>query len=182
MATFTYPTSQELSAIAQIKTPRLTADRPIFDIMPIRDVDAFLVSWEQQDNYTGLQNLRGLNGEPTRVKKIGLNRFDMRPGVYGEFMTVDELEITARRQMGTFGTPINISDLVMQRQDQLLGRRLDRIEYIGWKLLTAGTFSIAMPYGAGVAHTDSYTLQTFTASPLWTTVATATPLNLPSSN
>jgi hypothetical protein len=176
MATFVYPTSQELSLIAQEKAPRLMADRPIFDIMPVRDVDAFLVSWEQMDNYTGLQNLRGLNGEPTRVKHLGSKRYDMRPGTYGEFTTIDEMELTARRQLGTHGTVIDVSDLVMMRQDHLLGRRLDRIEWIGWKLLTAGIFSVALPYGTGVLHTDAYTFQTFTASPLWTVPATATPL------
>jgi hypothetical protein len=169
-----------LSEIAQEKAPRLMQDRPVFQILPIRTVDAFLVSWEQKDNYTGLQQLRGINGEPARVKHVGGKRFDVQPGIYGEFKNIDELMLMQRRQWGTFGTPIDISDLVMEAQDHLLERRLDRIELIGWTLLSTGTFSVAMPgvtaSQGGIAHTDTYPLQTYGAGVAWATVATATPL------
>ena len=189
MATFTYPTSWELEQIAQDKLPRLMKDRPIFDILPVRNYDAALVSFEQGDNYTGLQQIRGLNGQPSRVKRVGMKRYDFTPGVFGEFTEIDEKEITQRRQYGTFGQPINISDLVTMAQDQLLGRELDRIEYIGWTLLVTGTFSVALPYGSQNAATDTYTVgssgastvgiyefQSLTASVGWTTPATSHPL------
>jgi len=64
---------------------------------------------------------------------------------------------------------------VMECQDQLLGRRLDRIEKIVWDLLTAGTFSVAGPDGVTM-HTDTFTLQTASAAVAWATFATATPL------
>jgi hypothetical protein len=52
MATdYVYPDSLALRLIAQDKIPRLTADRPVFDIFPMRDVDDWLIAWEQQDNY-----------------------------------------------------------------------------------------------------------------------------------
>jgi hypothetical protein len=175
MATFTYPTNMELRTIAQEKTPRLTRDRLIFDIMPLRDVNASRVRWEQQDNWTGLQQLRGINGEPSRVKRTGQKTFDMEPGVYGEFSLIDEKEMTERAQFGTWADTINVDDLTMTEQDRLLGRELDRIEYIGWKILQ-GTFSVALPYGAGVVHTDTYTPQTFVAGITWATAATAIPL------
>lgn len=175
MPTFVYPTSVELNQIAQDKMPRLTADRPIFDLFPIRNVDAHLLRWEQKDNYLGLQQLRGLNGDPPRIKRVGGKVYQMEPGVYGEFGRIDELELTTRRQWGTFNQPISIDDLVMEIQDQLLGRMLDRLEQIGWTLLTTGTFSVAGPTGQTI-HTDSYTTQTFTAGTVWSTVATSTPI------
>jgi hypothetical protein len=109
------------------------------------------------------------------VKKVGVNRFEVRPGVYGEFIRIDEVELTRRRQIGTFGTPIDVSDLVLEAQNHLLVRRLDRIEQIGWDLLTTGTYSVPAPDGVTL-KTDSFTLQTFTASVTWATEATATPL------
>jgi hypothetical protein len=90
-------------------------------------------------------------------------------------MTVDEIELTRRRPLGQFSGSVQISDLVMQRQDQLLGRRLDRIEKIGWDLLTAGTFSVTGPDGMTL-HSDTYTFQTASAAVAWATFATATPL------
>ena len=175
MAEFTYPTNAELREIAQDLLPRLAADRPVFDFMPIEEPDAFLVMWEQEDSYTGLQQVRGLNGAPPKVQRVGLKRYQMQAGVYGEYIPLDETELTVRRQYGTFATPVDISDLVMRAQRQLLVRRLDRIETILWTLLTTGTFSVPGPSGA-ILHQDSFSLQTFTASTPWATAATSTPL------
>src|SRR5262245_52350418 len=140
MATFIYPTSAELNQVAQDKLPNLVAQRPIFSILPMETVDSHILMWAQEDNYVGLQQIRGLNGQPPRVKKTGAKRYNMVPGVDGEYTTIDELELTERRQWGTFGQPITVDDLVMREQDRLLGRRLDRIEVIGWTLLVTGTF------------------------------------------
>jgi hypothetical protein len=170
-----YPSSEKLELVAQEKMPRLTVDRQIFNILPISNEDAHIVAWEQKDNYIGLQQLRGLNGQPQRVANVGLNRFQMEPGVYGEYMDIDEDELTKRRKIGEFGTPIDLTDLVYEKQDQLLLRRLDVIEYIGWKILQ-GTFTVSGPQSQ-VIHTDTYTLRTHTASPGWTTANTSTPLN-----
>jgi len=175
MPDYTFPTADELREVAQEKTPRLIADRPIFQILPIETAEEDLLEWEQEDNYTGLQGVRGLNGLPSRVSRVGAKGYLMRPGYYGEFGVIDENELTRRRDYGTFGTPIDLSKLVMKIQDQLLVRRFDRIELIGWNLVANGTFSTTDKAG-NVVHTDSFTLQTFTAGVTWATVATATPL------
>lgn len=175
MADFLYPTSAELKAVAQEKLPRLIKDRRIFQYFTLNDVESHRLMWEQRDNYLGLQQARGLGGAPAKVKRIGAKRYDMEPGVYGEFIELDETELTLRRKWATFGTPIDVKDLVMEAQEQLLQRRLDRIEQIGWTLLSAGTFSVSKP-GGGVVHTDTFPIQTFTASVGWGTSATATPL------
>lgn len=170
---YVYPTNSELQVVAAEKAPVLTMADPIFDIVPIVEVDSHLLEWDQLDNYVGLQQVRGLNGQPGNVTAVGGTRFRMTPGVYGEFMTIDELELTTRRQFGTFNQPINITDLVMQRQDQLLNRRIDRIRQIVWTLFTTGTFSVSN--NNGVVHTDTYDLQDYNAT-TWSTVSTATPL------
>ncbi len=172
MSEFLYPTNAEIQAVAQVKIPRLTADRPIFRILPMVDVDADLLMWEQKDNYVGLQQARGLNGAPRRVKNVGGKRFMVEPGVYGEFNPIDEKQMTQRRRYGAFSGAIDLSDLVMEKQDQLLGRRLDLIEKIGWDTLR-GSYSIAD--GNVVLASDQYTVQTHDASD-WGVAGTATPL------
>lgn len=171
---FVYPSAVVLQQINQELAPRLMANRRAFDLLPTRDVDSHLLEWDQMDNYTGLQQVRGLNGQPSRVKQTGGKRYQMAPGAYGEFSLLDELQLTTRRQWGTFAGSIDVSDLVREAQDKLLQRRLDRIEKMIWDLIIAGTFSVAD--GTSVLHTDAYTTQTATASVAWATTATAIPL------
>ncbi|MGN6561154.1 MAG: major capsid protein [Thermomicrobiales bacterium] len=170
-----YPTNAELTQIAQDRLPRLVEQRPVFRFFPITTPDAALVMWEQIDNYKGLQQVRGLNGQPPKVIKTGGKRYQMQPGVYGEYEPIDETEMTLRRQWGSYNAPVDITDLVLETQKKLLVRRLDRVEWIIWTLLATGTFSVTGPAGA-ILHTDSYTMQTFSAAVSWGTPATATPL------
>lgn len=173
----TYPSSIDLSQIAQDLMPNMVTDRVAFDILPIITRDAALIRWEQKDNFTGLQQVRGLGGAPTRVKKIGASAFQMTPGHYGEFENIDETELELRRTLGQFQTPIDLSDLVGEKQVHLLGRQYDRIELSIWTLLSAGVFSVADPTTGAILHTDQYPVQVFTAGTTWATSATATPLS-----
>ena len=175
MPSYTYPEAAELELIAQDLLPRLEEQRVVFDFFPTEVTDAFYVRWEQRDNYIGLQQVRGLNGEPPKVKRVGLKSYQMAPGVYGEFVLLDEEELTTRRGPGTWAAAIDVSDLVAEAQEQLLQRELDRIEWIIWTLLTTGTFSVSGVDNA-VIHTDAYTTLTFSAGTPWATFATATPL------
>lgn len=174
MSNYVFPTAVELFEIEQVKLPMLTMNDPLFEVMPIRNRDNFVVMWEQKDNFVGLQQLRGLDGRPSRVNGVGGKRFQMTPGVYGEFADIREEELTLRRQYGANTTQsIDLTDLVLEKQDQLLGRRVDRIRQIGWDVLQ-GRFSVAGP--SGLIHSDAYPVSTYTASVQWSTRATATPL------
>lgn len=171
-----FPTSVELSQIEQAKLPVLTQDDLTFELFPMVNKDSARVQWEQLDNYTGLQEIRGLNGAPTSVKLKGGKRYEMEPGYYGEFVEIMESDLVLRRQMGTLGTPIDVKDLVYQAQDQLLQRRIDRIRYIVWTLLTTGTFSVSGGIGGGILHKDTYPIQTASAATAWSDHAASTPL------
>lgn len=175
MPDFAFPTSNELLLIAQDKMPRLTQDRVGFQLFPLRNSDNYLISWEQRDIFAGLAQVRGLNGAPPKVQPLGAKRYQMQPGIYGEYRDLDEMELTVRRQWGSFNQPIDVADMTMDAQDYLLLRLLDRLESIIWTLAATFTFSVPGPLGA-VLHTDSYTGTTFTASVPWATFATATPL------
>lgn len=172
---YVYPTSYELMMIERDKIPRLTQNRPIFEILPLKNIDSAILLWEQLDNIIGLQQVRGLNGSPLGVNALGGKQYYGQPGVYGEFATVDEEQLTLRRQWGSYNKPVDISDLVMEKQDQLLERRLNRVEYNGWTLLATGVFTALGRVGQ-VLHTDTYTTQNYSILVPWSTVASATPL------
>lgn len=175
MPTYAFPTSLQLREIEQELLPTLEADRDIFQFFPVEEEDADNIAWELWDNFKGLLQARGMNGEPPRVKPLGAKRYMMPPGVYGEFSLLEEAELSRRAQLGQFTDLVNVEDLVGRHQDFLLQRDLDRRELMGWTLLTSGTFSVPGPSGA-VVHTDTYAVQTFTATVAWATSATATPL------
>jgi hypothetical protein len=175
MPNYIYPTNQELSIIERTKIAALSMSDPIFEHFPTVNVDAHVLSWEQRDNYKGLQQIRGLNGQPKRVNALGGNRFTIEPGVYGEFATVDELELTTRRPWGEFNGSVDVSDLVAEKQDQLLQRRVDLIKSILWTLVTTGTFTVANELWQTM-YAGTYAVQSFTAGVAWGTSATAVPL------
>jgi len=75
-----YPSNAELTEIAQQYIVRTMPQRPVFDIFPMVNEDNYLVMWEQEDNYKGMQQVRGLSGEPPRVTKSGVSRFQLLPG------------------------------------------------------------------------------------------------------
>jgi hypothetical protein len=174
MPTYTYPTSRDIQQIEQDYLPRLEAGRVGLELFPTVTVNEDEIIWDQLDNFLGLQQVRGMDGQPKRVKKTGARRFSMKPGVYGEFECIDEEELTRRARLGSWGEPITIDDLVGMAEMKLLTRRLDRQELIVWTLLQTGTFSVANE--DGILHTDTFPISTFTASPAWSTVATATPV------
>lgn len=172
---YSFPTISELMEIEAVKIGSLIAGDPLFDVMPMADVDEAVLRWEQKDNYYGLQAGRGMDGSPTRVTKVGSNIYLVNPGVYGEFIDFDEFELTqVLREIGTIAGRRRMDGMVADAQDQLMVRETNRIRQIGWSLLTTGTFSVSAPNGA-VVHTDTYTLQTLNASS-WGTAATSTPL------
>jgi hypothetical protein len=175
MPTYIYPTNEELKLVEADKVAALSMDDPIFRHFPMVNVDSHVLSWEQRDNYLDLQNIRGLNGQPKRVKSVGGKRFTLEPGVYGDFDLVDELELTTRRQWGSYDQSIDISDLVAEKQDLLLQRRIDRIRAILWTLVTTGTFTVANEEGTTM-YGGTFSIQSATASVAWGTSATAKPL------
>jgi hypothetical protein len=172
---FSYPNNFELNQIAQNKIPAIESNRVVFDFFPIRDVMSDRLVWEQMDNFTGLQQPRGLDGDPPRVKKTGAKGYDMEPGVYGEYELISEREMTKRRPYGQIQGTVSLDDLVMPIQDKLLGRRYDRIEWIVWQLLITGAINVAGVDGS-IIHSATFSPTTFTASPLWSVPATSHPI------
>lgn len=170
---YQYPTTRELREINPEKIQNLTRDRPTFEIFPIEESKYWTLEWKQKDNWRGLQQLRGINGEPSKVSMVGERAFSAKPGVYGEYMTVDEEMMTLRARDVPSGEPVDIDDLILERQDYLNNRETDLIEYITWRVMLDGTFTILGPSGA--VYSDTFPIQTAAFSD-WSVIATATPL------
>lgn len=176
--TLDYPMTKRLEEIEQVLLPKLTIDSPLFTFFPFDSDDSHLLEWEQEDDYTGLAQLRGYNGLPLSVSMVGSKRYRSEPGVYGEFIALDEEILTRRRRQATYGGgPASYNDLIGKAFKKLLTRRLNLIEKIGWDLLISGAFSVAHPV-TGWTYTGSYTPPQFTPNPLWSLAnrATAEPL------
>jgi hypothetical protein len=176
---FIYPTSYESMRIEPDLIAAGRAGRLGFDIMPFVSRNAAKVRWTQQDNYFGLQQLRGMDGQPTHVQRVGEKTYEYEPGVFGEFIDITETELTNRAgSVDVAATPIDVSDLVVSADAQLIGREFDRMESSIWALLSTGTISIKIAgvNGIQVGYTDTYPIQTFTAGVAWGTFATAVPI------
>ncbi len=89
-----------------------------------------------------------------------MTQFQMAPGAYGDFISLDETEITLGRAPGSFGQPIDLESSILRRQDQLLGRGIDRLRQIGWALVSQGVFSVPTPDGQ-IVHTDAYNVKSY---------------------
>lgn len=175
MAEYSYSDANTLTEVGREKMHALEQDDPIFDYFPIEEKDVSVISWEQEDADAGLQQVRGMNGAPKRVKPLGAKRYTVDPGVFGEFRNLDEKELTERRKLGTTDMPIEVDDLVAKEQDRLLGRENDRIRMILWLLVTKGQYNLSSETGH-LIYAAAFDFPVFTAAVAWSNPATATPL------
>ena len=175
MPTYSFPSNAELREIEQDYIANNTLDDPIFQEFPIVTRDADKLIWDIMDNFYGMQAARGLNGEPQAASRPGSKQWEADPGYYGEFDIIDEATLTRKRQLGTWGDPIDLSDEVNRIHAFLNARWITRLRANLWTLLQSGSLSVFSGAGA-LIHKLTYAIQTYTASVPWATVATATPL------
>lgn len=174
---YVYPTAAEFFEIGQDLINEGKAGRQGLMIAPTVTKNTFNVRWGQQDNYHGLQQMRGLDGQPPRVQRIGSATYTYEPGVYGEFTQITETELLKRAIPGHPEIRIPVDDLVMADARLLTARELDGMEAKIWQLLATGTLSV--PLGgpnAPLSWSDTYTIQTYSPVVPWSTLSTATPI------
>lgn len=174
--TFVYPIAAEMSKI-QADLNRGQDDRVGLKIFPTKPVQTFFVRWQQEDNAYGLMQWRGLDGTLPKVTELGFQTYLYEPGVYGERMEITEREYRTRANALDLTTRVDITELVGAKQKLLTTRKFDRMEYNVWQLLLTGTITIVAsgPTGQQI-YTDSYSVQTYTATVPWGTTSTATPV------
>jgi hypothetical protein len=173
--TFLYPTNRELEEIVQDLTPTLEAGRKLLALCPYEYQDTAEIVWEQEDNFYGLMNVRGLNGKPGNVQRVGAKQYKMAPGYYGDFHNLTEDEMTVTRKTGTLGDVVDIEDLTVRRMRHLIVRRLNRCEQTISALFRTGVFQNYAADGTAV-HTDVVNITRRTPGTTWSTLNTSTPL------
>ena len=177
---YVYPTNFAMQKILPDLMARGRQGRLGLDIFPTQEYPAASVRWTQDDNYYGLQQMRGLDGGPAHVQRVGFKQYAYEPGYYGEFVQIGEQELITRAGTAPIDTtPIDIEDLIVNADAQLIGRELDRMEKLVWDVLVSGSVTIEYKGPGGLnpnKYTDTYTIQTYTASVPWATTATATPI------
>jgi hypothetical protein len=175
--TYVYQSSATIEKIAPELIVTAAMDDPVFDILPIHPINSSRLRWTIKDNYRGLMGLRGLGGSPVRATIVGTNIYETSPAAFGEFMDIDEIEMTNRAAgvPANMEVPINVADLVSERQEQLTIRQVQRMKHLAYTLLLTGTVTVNLPDGAP-GWNNAYTPQTLTVSPLWSSTTTAHPL------
>lgn len=175
MATYLYPQLREMRELDPTLSAPDKMNDPILDqVFPIVNSNAAFLEWSVDADDQGLQQLRGLDGSPLGVTRLGKTHYVERPGVYGEFQTIGETELTTRAGSTMGDVTIDVGDLTSKSFRQLNSREITRIRQIAWTLLTTGTFSVAGKEST-LVHTGTYTQQTYNASD-WNTTTTSTPL------
>lgn len=176
MPTWDYVTNAELTQIEKVYIDQVNLDDPIFQMFPIQNSDYWNIIWRQEDFATGVMQFRGLNGAPQHVAPLGMSEFQMSPGVYGEFQTIDESQMKRRAMNRSFNERVAINDLIMRVKDQIRTRRFNRMRKILWDLVCQGYFITLGPTGA-IAHADSWNQKVVTSGGgiPYSTLATATP-------
>jgi len=175
--TYAYPTVGEFMQIEQDLLPSLRESNPGFKHFPDEMHDSAYLEWEVDDYTTGLQQIRGMDGEPPRVRPLGRNRYHAEPGIYGEYTEIDEKQLTTRRDVGVgpMGRPMPTASMIDEKQLHLLQRRISRQSKLIWDLMALGRFTVLDARGV-ISHQDAFLQTVFTATVPWATVATATPL------
>lgn len=175
MPTYDYPQPVEMQRIANDKANTLRKNSIIWDFFREESSLASELRWFVKDNFFGMQQWRGIGGRPLQVSPIGENEFVAKAGSFGEFRGIHERELMGYLDPANPTTVIDLTQTIMETQEQLLDREYTLKNFILWKLLVDGTFSVAGPNGQ-VAYSGAYTQASFTASVPWATVATATPM------
>lgn len=175
MATYLYPTARELMAIGAEFVAQETLNDPLLSrVFPITTSNSALLQWSVDADDYGLQQLRGIDGSPVHVQRLGKTNYVSEPGYFGEFETLGERELTMRSGSMTGEGNVDVADLIVTAYTQMRKREITRIRQIGWTLLGTGTFSISGK-GSTQIFTDTFTLQTSSGS-AWGTAASGTPL------
>lgn len=174
-AAYSFASNATLQQAAREKLPQLTMDDPLFDlVMPIEHDENDLVMWDVRDDIKGLMEPRTLNAEYGTIQRTGAKRFTMAPSYWGNKLVLTEEDLTRRRQIGTFGTRMDISRAQADDQDELLSIAIDRIRYTGWQFALNGYYYVSNN-GQSI-KAQEFTIQTLTSSNPVNVPSTATPL------
>lgn len=173
-----YPTNAEFTQIQQELFPRYANGRLAFNLLPFRNSDASQIILQQPDIFRGLQGWRGLD-KPTQIAKGSWNPWGkmrgIEPGYWGEHDYITEEFMTRAAQPGTVNDVIDVTEQVVRRQERLMERRFNRVEFNIWQAIVYGKYE-ALDTTGHVIQEAFYNVQQLATAVPWSSYTTATPL------
>lgn len=174
---YVYPNAFEQYEVNADLVNRAKEGRIGLQLFPDAPKDVFEVRWWQKDNAYGLMQIRGLDGRPAYVERLGMNQFVHKPGVYGEYTTITETELLTRAAPLTPNQMMDVTALTTDATNLLAQRQEDRKEANVWTLIGTGTLSINGPGPQGPPlYSVTFPIQTYIAPVSWATLSTAAPI------
>jgi hypothetical protein len=170
-----YPPNFELNLIDQDYIAEQTADDDLFDLLPLETEDAWVLKWRQLDNFRGYQQARAINGEAKKVNPVSVFEYESEPAVYEDFDEITEDVLLKRAKNSSPNEPIDITDLVTEKQYYLTTREYVRLKLNLWTLLQSGSLTVQDSNGQ-VVWQDTYKFQQFTPTVPWNSLAASGPL------
>lgn len=166
----------KIRELARLYLPRALNERELIKLFPMTNVNETELIYERRQVMTGLQNARGLGGQPGPVKKEGVDQFRVAPGYYGDYYQVDERELINLREAGKWDSFENYEAQAARGTTRLTQRFLDRVEYSIAQTITTGGFTANDARGREVTR-DIFNVPSYTPSTLFSDLSNSTPLN-----
>ncbi len=174
-AIYTYANSAEMTAAAREKMIMLDESTPGGMLMPMVDHDTETVMWNIRDNVQGLMLLRDQDAPFPESQRAGNKTFSIAPARLGEKRTLPERFIESGRMPSTIASPIDVTAELAIQQDEVMQRMQSAKEYMRWRVMTDGVVTMVNQSGAS-QEVARWTRNLTVVGTLWTTPATATPL------
>lgn len=174
-----YPTNGELIVLQRELFPRFRAGRLGLDLMPFRTTDRAEIIFNTPDNFRGMQQWRGL-GKPSHSVGDRYNHFGnwckLTPGYWGEWDELQEEFMTlAANPRSSCNEPYDLTEAIMDLQDRLMVRRLNRVEFNIWQSLIYGRYEALNSLGQ-VVHSATFNINFVSSTIPWSDADNSTPL------
>ena len=177
MAATQFMNAAELTKILQVRIPQRIGDKdPVFnDLCRPRSIDTQIILFEQRDSSSLFTPGRNFGSDFGTVQREAKNRIQLTSVQYGEDKVMDEEFMLMSREMGQFGSPIDLTQEQLSDQDYLIDRMKTRYKLNWWNLVCTGSYSALGPAGELVGG-GSYTFQQNQAAVDWSNFSASTPL------
>ncbi|XAI95785.1 hypothetical protein [Microcystis phage Mae-JY24] len=176
---YTFPEQATLIEAATERSREIDANSIASQLLPISVEDTDQCYWEILDNVQGLTPVVGPDQPYPVTRELGSRRFTVPFVRFGEQRIIPADRLTRSRELGSFDRPFALDAIISQGLTDLAIKEAQTVDFLRWRLLSAGTVSVTDASGAlqVVATVDGYAANNITAVGVpWATVATATPI------
>jgi hypothetical protein len=146
------------------------------ELMPLVTQPGPRVEWDIKRPLGGMTQAVARGAESPVIHRRGVGQASFEPAHFREKVILGESDVTTLRKLGTWEQRSTAAELIADIMVDLNNRLETRLEWMRWQPVVANALTINENK---VQFTVSYNMpgrQRPTASPLWTTYATADPL------